>query len=122
MPFIKLHPLKEIGTDNAGQFGKGQPAHCQAPHRHDTPELYLNVNQIAAFEECPLYLIAEAEPNALVDGIRIRLVSGDFIVAPDDPENEGLGFLAALQRAAHGEIVELGYSRYLRELEQKKPI
>ena len=122
MPFLKIHPLKEIETQNAEHFGKGQPARCRALHRYDTPELYLNLNQIAAFEECPLYLITEAEPNALVNGIRIRLVSGDFIVVPDDPEDEGLGFLAALQRATHGEIVELGYSRYLRELEQKKLI
>lgn len=120
MPFIKLHPLQEIEQQGPEHFGHGHPARCRAVHRFDLPELYLNLAQIAAFEECPLYLITEADPNALVNGIRIRLTSGELLVVADDPEDEALGFVAAVQRASRGEIVELGYSRYLGELERQK--
>lgn len=122
MPFIKLHPLQEIEGQSPEHFGHGHPARCRAVPRFDAPEIYLNLNQIAAFEECPLYLITEADPNALVNGIRIRLASGGLVLVADDPEDDEPDFVTALQRASRGEIVELGYSRYLRELERKKQL
>lgn len=122
MSFIKIHPLQEIEAVRDEHFGMGNPARCLAVRRFDMRELYLNVNQIAAFEECPLYLICEADPNALVNGIRIRLASGGLLVVPDDPEDDEPNFLEALGRASRGEIVELGYSRHLAELERKKLI
>mgnify|MGYP005835342995 CR=1 FL=1 len=119
MPFIKLWPLDESEHVREEDFGLGHPARCQAQRRFAARELYLNIQQIAAFEECPLYLSCTAEPNALVNGIRIRLVSGETLVVADDPEEDEPGFIAALQRAAHGEVAEPGYSRYLRELERQ---
>ena len=122
MPFIKIHPLQETEAVRDEDFGRGNPARCLARRRFDTRELFLNIDQIAAFEECPLYLICEADPNALVNGIRIRLASGGMLVVPDDPEDDEPGFVEALGRASRGEIVELGYSRHLGELERKKLI
>ncbi|HMM46684.1 MAG TPA: hypothetical protein PKC12_01740 [Thiobacillaceae bacterium] len=57
-----------------------------------------------------------------MNGIRIRLMDGTTLVVPDDPEDGGLAFTAALEQAASGRIAELGYSRYLKELERKRLI
>jgi hypothetical protein len=122
MPFIKLYPLEEAAQIGAEDFGHGQPARCKAVARFDTREIYLNLQHIAAFEECPLYLSCAAETDAVVNGIRIRLVDGTSFVCPDDPEDDEMGFLAALEQAARGEITEVPFSRYLRELQAKKLI
>ena len=58
----------------------------------------------------------------MVNGIRIRLVDGGTFVIPDDPDDGEPGFLATLEQAARGEIAEVTYSRYLRELQAKKLI
>lgn len=67
-----------------------------------------------------LYLVCDAEPNGLINGIRLRLADGSILVVPDDPAENALGFAAALEQAADGRIAEMGYSRYLQELEQNK--
>jgi hypothetical protein len=45
-----------------------------------------------------------------------------MLVVPDDPEDDEPGFATALEQAAGGRIAELGYSRYLADLERKKMI
>ena len=45
-----------------------------------------------------------------------------MLVVPDDPQEDEPGFAVALEQAASGRIAELGYSRYLAELERKKLI
>lgn len=122
MPFIKLFPLQETEAVRPEDFGKGNPARCPAVRRFSAREIWLNLGQIAAYEECPLYLVCEAEPNGLVNGIRLRLVDGSLLVVADDPEEDELGFAAALEQATSGKIAELGYSRYLAELERRKLI
>lgn len=122
MPFIRIFPLQEIEAVRAEDFGRGNPARCHAIRRFDAREYSLNIGQIAAFEECPLYLICEAEPNGLVNGIRMRLTDGDMLVVADDPEDGELGFVAALEQAAGGKLAEVGYSRYLSELAHNKLI
>jgi hypothetical protein len=66
--------------------------------------------------------ICEAAPNALVNGIRIRLAGGGLLVVADDPEEDEPGFLTVLEQACRGAIAEVAYSRHLRELERKKLI
>ena len=122
MPFIRIFPLQTVETIRPEDFGRGSPARCRAERRFDAREFSLALSHIVAYEECPLYLVSEAEPNALVNGIRIRLADGGMLVAADDPEDDELGFAAALEQAASGCIAELGYSRYLAELERKKLI
>jgi hypothetical protein len=122
MPFIRLFPLQETVALRPEDFGQGNPARCRAEGRFNARELWLNLGQIAAYEECPLYLVCDAEPNGLVNGIRIRLVDGSMLVVADDPEDGALGFAAALEQAAGGRIAETGYSRYLGELARKKLI
>jgi len=122
MPFLKLYPLQETAKINAAEFGQGQPARCQAVARFDAHEIYLAVQQIAAFEECPLYLSCAAETDAVVNGIRIRLVDGSSFVVPDDPDEGEPDFLTAMEEATRGKIAEVPYSRYLRELQARKLI
>lgn len=122
MPFIRIFPLQETEARRPEDFGLGHPARCRAERRFGAREFWLAIGQIAAWEECPLYLICDAEPNGLVNGIRIRLADGGMLVVPDDPEDGEPGFAAALELAAGGRIAELGYSRYLAELERKKLI
>lgn len=122
MSFIKIYPLEEAATLRDADFGQGQPARCNAVRQFSAIELYLNIHEIAAFEECPLYLICEAETDALVNGIRLRLRNGGMWVLPDDAENEEERFVALLARAGRGEVVEMPYSPYLLELERKKQI
>ncbi len=120
MSFIKIHPLTAIESLNEDDFGRGHPARCRAERSFGSRELFLNVNQIAAFEECPLYLVSEADPNALVNGIRLRLVSGQVLVVADDPEEGAQGFMEALARACAGQIAAVGYSSHLLELERAR--
>ena len=122
MPFIRIFPLQETEAVRPEDFGRGNPARCRALRRVDAREIWLAIGQIAAYEECPLYLICEAEPNGLVNGVRIRLADGGMLVVPDDPEDDALGFAAALEQAASGRIAEMGYSRYLGELTREKLI
>lgn len=116
MAFLKLFPLRETEAVSAQDFGRGNPARCQAVRQFDARELYLNLDRIESFEECPLYLTCEAEPNGLVNGIRLRLVGGEMLVVPDDPEEGEPDFLGALRDALRTGLAEVGYSRYLREL------
>lgn len=122
MPFIRIFPLHETEAVRPEDFGRGNPARCHALRRSDAREIWLALGQIVAYEECPLYLICEAEPNALVNGIRMRLADGGMLIVADDPEDDALGFAAAVEQAASGQIVEMGYSRYLGELTRKKLI
>lgn len=122
MPFIRIFPLQETEAVRPEDFGRGNPARCRAERRFGAREFYLAVSQIVAWEECPLYLVCDAEPNGLVNGIRLRLADGGMLVVPDDPEDDELGFIAALEQAAGGRVAELGYSRYLAELARKKLI
>lgn len=119
MGFIKIYPLQEQ-EDNRAHFGRGNPARCQAISSHVASEYYLNTDEIAAFEECPLYLSCAAEPNALVNGLRLRLKSGEWILLADDPDEENEVFLELLTRALQGEIVAMPFSRYLRQLTRQK--
>lgn len=121
MGFIKLYPLQEQ-EDNSDYFGRGNPARCQAIGSYSAPEYYLNCDEIAAFEECPLYLISEAEPNALVNGLRVRLKSGQSFILADDPDEDGEAFVDLLARAMRGEVVEMPFSRYLAYLTRQKLI
>jgi hypothetical protein len=122
MPFIRIFPLQETEAVRPEDFGLGNPARCRAERRFGTREFWLALSQIVAYEECPLYLICDTEPNGLVNGVRIRLANGGMLVVPDDPEDNEPGFAAALEQAAGGRIAELGYSRYLAELEREKLI
>ena len=122
MPFIRIFPLQETEAVRPEDFGRGNPARCRAVRRFDAREFWLALNQIVAYEECPLYLICDAEPNGLVNGIRIRLADGGMLVVPDDPDEDEPGFAAALEQAAGGRIAEMGYSRYLEELTRTKLI
>ena len=122
MPFIRIFPLLEMEAVRPEDFGRGNPARCRAERRFGAREFWLSLSQIAAYEECPLYLVCDAEPNGLVNGVRIRLADGSMVVVPDDPEDDEPGFAAALEQAASGRIAEMGYSRYLGELTQKKLI
>ena len=122
MPFIRLFPLQETETVRLEDFGRANPARCPATRRFNAREFWLKLDQIAAYEECPLYLVCDAEPNGLVNGIRLRLVDDSLLVVADDPEDDALGFAAALEQAAGGRIAEMGYSRYLGELARKKLI
>ncbi len=117
MPFIKIYPMQEIEGVSEASFGNGNPARCLAQGRFGAKELYLNIDEISAFEECPLYLISPVETDALVNGIRIRLRGGSMLVVADDPENDKERFLDLLGKATRGEIAEMEYSRYLLELE-----
>jgi len=118
MPFMRIFPLAERDSSMPDHLGHGHPARCSAQRPFGADEYYLNINEVASFEECPLYLVSQSEPNALVNGIRLRLHSGEIVVVPDDPEDTQNGFLSVLQRAARGEVVEMEYSRHLRELEK----
>jgi hypothetical protein len=122
MPFIRIFPLQETEAVRPEDFGRGNPARCRAERRFGAREFWLNISQIAAYEECPLYLVCDAEPNGLVNGVRIRLADGSMVVVPDDPEDDEPGFAAALEQAASGQIAEMGYSRYLGELARQKLI
>jgi hypothetical protein len=122
MPFIRIFPLQETEAVRPEDFGRGNPARCRAERRFGAREFWLALGQIAAWEECPLYLVCDAEPNGLVNGVRIRLADGGTLVVADDPDDDALGFVAALEQAAGGHIAEMGYSRYLGELARNKLI
>ena len=122
MPFIRLYPLQEIQPLRPQDFGNGNPARCHAVPRFGARELWLNLHQIVAYEECPLYLVCEAEPNGLVNGIRLRLADGTLLVVADDADDGEPGWVAALEQAASGRVAETAYSRYLGELTRRKLI
>lgn len=122
MSFIKIYPLPETENNGDDNFGRNNPARCEVEAGPAVKEYYLHVDQIAAFEECPLYLISDEETDALVNGIRLLLRSGEVLIVPDDPEEEEANFIDLLERACQGEIVEMAYSRYLSELEDQDPI
>ncbi len=119
MSVIKVFPLRETVPTTDADSGAGNPARCVARRRFQTPDVYLAVGHIAAFEECPLYLVCDAEPNGVVNGIRVLLASGRHLVLADDPQEGEPGFLELLDRAVRGELVEMPPSRYFRELERK---
>jgi len=117
MPFIRLFPLQEAVRPQ--DFGLGNPACCRAERGFGAREFWLAISQIAAFEECPLCLVCDAEPKDLVNGVRIRLADDCLLVA-DDPKDDAPGFATALERAARGRIAEMGHSRYLEELARNR--
>jgi len=119
MSFIKIYPLKETENNSGDTFGRSNPARCIVEHSFSAKEYYLHIHEIVAFEECPLYLISNVETDALVNGIRLLLRSGEVLIVPDDPDDEEANFIDLLERASQGEIVEMEYSRYLRELEEQ---
>lgn len=122
MPFIRIFPLQETEAVRPEDFGRGNPARCRAERRFGAREFWIALSRIDAFEECPLYLVCDAEPNGLVNGVRLRLTDGSMLVVADDPEDDEPGFAAALEQAASGRIAEMGYSRYLGELARQKLI
>jgi hypothetical protein len=118
MGFIKVCPLRETVATTDADFGRANPARCVARRRFQPPGGCLAATHIAAFEAYPLYLVCEAEPNGVVNGIRVLPASGPHRVLADDPEEGEPGFLELLGRAAGG-MVEMPACRYLRELEGK---
>ena len=116
MGFIRIYPLKEITELPLEAFGRGEPARCQPEYGMGMADYYLGVQHIVAFEECPLYVVSEADPNALINGVRIRLADNTIVVIPDDAENEAGRFQTLLRRALQGEIVEMEHSTYIAEL------
>ncbi len=122
MSFIKVYPLVETENNGGENFGRSIPARCLVEPSFSAREYYLHVDQIVAFEECQLSLICDAQTDEQISGIRLQLHSGDTIIVPDDPEDEEANFIDLLERASQGEIVEMAYSRYLRELEEQNLI
>lgn len=118
MPFIQVYPLEEMGGFDPTHLGLGHPARCRATTYFAACSVAVAVHAIAAYEECPLYLVSSAEDNALVNGIRLRLLSGEVLVLADDPEDEADAFVHLLERAAGGKVVAMPFSRYLRRLEK----
>ena len=77
MGFIRLFPLPEIHPFAPDRFGYGDPARVRAIARLGEPEWGIGVREIVRHEDCPLYIVSPEEPNALVDGVRLQLRSGE---------------------------------------------
>lgn len=116
MSFMRIFPFDEITDFDPAELGQGDPARCKAIDEWDAREFYLNVHEIAGFEECPLYLVSPEDPNALVNGIRVVMRSGRGFVLADDPPEPSAAFIALLQRAMSGEVVEMPFPTYLKDL------
>ena len=113
MGFIRIYPLKETTQSAPEIFGKGEPARCYPDSGPGAQDYYLNTFAVAAFEEIPLYLVFENDPNNLTDGIRIRLYDNSMLVIPDDAENPENKFVSLLEKAVGGATVEMEKSAAL---------
>jgi hypothetical protein len=119
MGFIRLFPLEEVLPTDPARFGFGDPARVRAIPRFAAPEWVVQIQEIRRFEDCPLYLVADDDPNVLVDGIRIELRAGNrFVVANDAPDAPDR-FEAQLEFAMQGRIATLPFSHYLTERERR---
>jgi hypothetical protein len=120
MSFIRIYPFDEVTDFDPANLGQGDPARCQAVDEWDAREFFLNVHEIAGFEECPLYLVSPEDPNALVNGIRVVVRSGRSFLVADDPEDPEDSFLSLVQRSAQGEVTYMPFPRYLKSLKSRK--
>ncbi len=119
MGFIRLFPLEEITPSEPARFGYGDPARVRAIERFAAPEWVVRVGEIRRFEECPLYIVSPEEPNALVDGIRLELQAGIWLVVANDAHEASERFESQIQIAMSGRVVTLPFSQYLIEREQE---
>lgn len=118
MGFIRLFPLEEVHPSEPSRFGYGDPARVRAIERFAAPEWVVQVSEIRRFEDCPLYVVAEDDPNVLVDGIRMELRSGTWLVVADDAPEESDRFEALIEFALQGRVATLPFSQYLTERER----
>ncbi|TVP86040.1 MAG: hypothetical protein EA347_09440 [Thioalkalivibrio sp.] len=114
MGFIRLFPLPEIHPFDPARFGYGDPARAYAIARFAAPEWVVGVGEIRRWEDCPLYIVSPEEPNALVDGVRLQLRSGDWLVVANDSTEEAERLEGVLEAAMTGRVVTLPFSLYLR--------
>nr|WP_296751378.1 hypothetical protein [Thioalkalivibrio sp.] len=113
MGFIRLFPLEEIHPTEPARFGYGDPARVRAIERFAAPEWVVWIGEIRRFEDCPLYIVSRDDPNALVDGIRMELKSGSWLVVANDAEEASERFDARIESAMTGRVVTLPFSQYL---------
>lgn len=113
MGFIRLFPLEEIHPAEPARFGYGDPARVRAIERFAAPEWVVWIGEIRRFEDCPLYIVSRDDPNALVDGIRMELKSGSWLVVANDAEEASERFDARIESAMTGRVVTLPFSQYL---------
>lgn len=118
MGFIRLFPLEEIHPTDPARFGYGDPARARAIERFAAPEWVVQVNEIRRFEDCPLYLVSEDDPNVLVDGIRMELRAGNWLVVANDAPEASDRFEAQIAFALQGRVATLPFSQYLTERER----
>lgn len=118
MGFIRLFPLEEIHPTDPARFGYGDPARARAIERFAAPEWVVQVNEIRRFEDCPLYLVSEDDPNVLVDGVRMELRSGTWLVVANDAPEASDRFEPRIELAMQGHVVVLPFSQYLTERER----
>ncbi len=101
------------------RFGFGDPARARAIQRFAAPEWVVQLGEIRRFEDYPLYLVSPEDPNALVDGIRLELCSGVWLVVANDAKNAKDAkdaadrFEAQLENAMRGHVATLPFSQYL---------
>jgi hypothetical protein len=118
MGFIRLFPLEEIHPTEPARFGYGDPARARAIERFAAPEWVVQVSEIRRFEDCPLYLVSEDDPNVLVDGIRMELRSGTWLVVANDASEASERFETQIEFAMQGRVATLPFSQYLTERER----
>ena len=118
MGFIRLFPLEEIHPTDAARFGYGDPARARAIERFAAPEWVVQVSEIRRFEDCPLYLVSEDDPNVLVDGVRMELRAGTWLVVANDAPEASDRFEAQIEFAMQGRVATLPFSQYLTERER----
>jgi hypothetical protein len=122
MGFIRLFPLEEINPADPARFGYSDPARARAIERFAAPEWVVQVGEIRRFEDCPLYIVSRDDPNALVDGIRMELRGGTWLVLANDAPEASNRFEPQLELAMQGRVATLPFSHYLteRELELRR--
>jgi len=118
MGFIRLFPLEEIHSTDPARFGYGDPARVRAIDRFAAPEWVVQVSEIRRFEDCPLYIVSEDDPNVLVDGIRLELRSGRWLVVANDAPEASDRFETLIEFALQGRVATLRFSQYLTERER----
>ena len=119
MGFIRLFPLEETTPTDPARFGYGDPARAWAIERFAAPEWVVQVDEIRRFEDCPLYLVSDDDPNVLVDGIRMELRAGTWLVVANDAPDASDRFEPQIERAIQGHIATLPFSQYLSERERE---